>query len=81
MSIVRDDPSSDMPPYAQVRTQIAGPSPQACSAAGKLPTVRALAAELGLAVNTVDAGVPGSWENRRHHRHRRCRRRHVRPQR
>jgi DNA-binding transcriptional regulator YhcF (GntR family) len=54
MSIVRVDPSSDMPPYEQVRTQIAGRVAAGLLAAGeKLPTVRALAAELGLAVNTV----------------------------
>jgi DNA-binding transcriptional regulator YhcF (GntR family) len=48
------DPASPTPPFEQVRTQIA-----AAVAAGrldpgtKLPTVRQLAADLGLAANTV----------------------------
>jgi DNA-binding transcriptional regulator YhcF (GntR family) len=54
MALLVIDPSSAMPPYEQVRTQIAraiedgtlGPESQ-------LPTVRRLARELGLAVNTV----------------------------
>lgn len=54
MALLVVDPSSATPPYEQVRTQIAqaiedgtlGPESQ-------LPTVRRLARELGLAVNTV----------------------------
>ena len=54
MALLVLDPSSPMPPYEQVRSQIAvaiedgslGPATQ-------LPTVRRLARELGLAVNTV----------------------------
>jgi DNA-binding transcriptional regulator YhcF (GntR family) len=54
MALLIVDPSSAMPPYEQVRTQIAraiedgtlGPE-------SRLPTVRRLARELGLAVNTV----------------------------
>ena len=42
------------PPYEQVRTQIAGLIATGRLAEGeRLPTVRALAADLGLAVNTV----------------------------
>lgn len=48
------DADSDVPPYEQLRTQIArriaaGDLPPGT----RLPTVRALAEELGLAVNTV----------------------------
>lgn len=47
----RDDP---MPPYEQVRTQLAAHVASGRLAPGtKLPSVRALAGELGLAVNTV----------------------------
>ena len=54
MSIVNVDLSSDVAPYEQVRTQIAGQVAEGRLTAGqKLPTVRALAADLGLAVNTV----------------------------
>jgi DNA-binding transcriptional regulator YhcF (GntR family) len=48
------DPGSSVPPFEQVRAQIAAAIE--CGAvlpAVRLPTVRALAAELGLAVNTV----------------------------
>jgi DNA-binding transcriptional regulator YhcF (GntR family) len=44
------DPGSKVPPYEQLRAQIAG---GAVPAGTKLPTVRALADELGLAPNTV----------------------------
>jgi DNA-binding transcriptional regulator YhcF (GntR family) len=48
------DPASAVPPYEQVRTQIAALARDGELAAGaKLPTVRQLAGELGLAVNTV----------------------------
>jgi DNA-binding transcriptional regulator YhcF (GntR family) len=54
MSIVGIDPSSEVSPFEQVRTQIAGHVAAGRMTAGqKLPTVRALATELGLAVNTV----------------------------
>src|SRR5215469_17367923 len=54
MALLALDPASSTPPYEQVRSQIAaaiedgtlGPQTQ-------LPTVRRLARELGLAVNTV----------------------------
>ncbi|TWP53690.1 GntR family transcriptional regulator [Lentzea tibetensis] len=51
---MRIDQDSDVPPYEQVRLHFA----QAIAArelpvGAKLPTVRALAADLGLAVNTV----------------------------
>ncbi|MGS0685398.1 GntR family transcriptional regulator [Nakamurella sp. GG22] len=48
------DPASGVPPYEQVRSQLARQINQRSLAVGtKLPTVRALAADLGLAVNTV----------------------------
>ncbi len=48
------DPRSPVPPYEQVRTQIAAQIGTGHLPVGaKLPTVRGLAAELGLAVNTV----------------------------
>ena len=48
------DLSAAEPPYEQVRAQIAGAVATGALAAGdRLPTVRALAADLGLAVNTV----------------------------
>ncbi|MDU0313381.1 GntR family transcriptional regulator [Phycicoccus sp. M110.8] len=48
------DLSAPTPPYEQVRTQIAGHIATGSLAEGdRLPTVRALAADLGLAVNTV----------------------------
>ncbi len=50
----RPDPASDVAPYEQLRTQIAGRAAGGALAPGtRLPTVRALADELGLAVNTV----------------------------
>lgn len=48
------DPTSDVPPYEQLRVQVASRAASGELPAGtKLPTVRALAAELHLAVNTV----------------------------
>lgn len=48
------DPASPVPPYEQVRAQLARAITDRDLAVGtRLPTVRALAAELGLAVNTV----------------------------
>ena len=48
------DPGSDVAPYEQVRTQIAAMVVSGELEPGqRLPTVRQLAAELGLAVNTV----------------------------
>jgi len=48
------DTASPTPPYEQVRLRIAELAASGALAAGeKLPPVRALAAELGLAVNTV----------------------------
>ncbi|MGW5052880.1 GntR family transcriptional regulator [Actinokineospora sp. NPDC004072] len=48
------DPASPVPPYEQVRAGLAQRIAERSLAVGaKLPTVRALAAELGLAVNTV----------------------------
>lgn len=48
------DASSDLPPYEQLRVQLASRVAAGEIAAGtRLPTVRALAAELHLAVNTV----------------------------
>ena len=54
MNLLRLDPSSDVPPYEQVRSQIAALTASGELVAGqKLPTVRQLAADLGLAANTV----------------------------
>jgi DNA-binding transcriptional regulator YhcF (GntR family) len=48
------DPQSPVPPYEQVRTQFTEQIATGDLPVGaKLPTVRALAADLGLAVNTV----------------------------
>ena len=48
------DPTSSVPPYEQVRSQLARRITDRDLAVGtRLPTVRALAADLGLAVNTV----------------------------
>ena len=48
------DPQSSVPPYEQVRTQVASQVVDGRLPAGtRLPTVRQLAADLGLAVNTV----------------------------
>jgi DNA-binding transcriptional regulator YhcF (GntR family) len=51
---LRIDASSGVPPFEQLRTRIRDAVASGELAAGvRLPTVRALAAELGLAVNTV----------------------------
>ncbi len=48
------DPNGPVPPFEQLRSQIAARVADGRLAAGtKLPTVRSLAEELGLAVNTV----------------------------
>lgn len=48
------DPGSAVPPYEQLRSAMAGQIADGTVLAGaRLPTVRALAADLGLAVNTV----------------------------
>ncbi|GAA0976550.1 HTH-type transcriptional repressor YtrA [Nocardioides aquaticus] len=48
------DPTSSEPPFAQLRAAIASRAASGRLEAGeKLPTVRALAADVGLAVNTV----------------------------
>jgi DNA-binding transcriptional regulator YhcF (GntR family) len=48
------DPSSTVPPFEQLRVQVIDAVRTGSLAAGsKLPTVRALAAQLGLAANTV----------------------------
>lgn len=48
------EPGSTVPPYEQLRSTVAGRVADGTLAAGsRLPTVRALAADLGLAVNTV----------------------------
>lgn len=48
------DPTSSVPPYEQVRVQLAQQMADRTLPVGtRLPTVRALAADLGLAVNTV----------------------------
>jgi DNA-binding transcriptional regulator YhcF (GntR family) len=52
--VISVDSASSMPPYEQVRSQYAQQITDRVLAVGaKLPTVRALAAELGLAANTV----------------------------
>ena len=54
MDLIPLDPGASEPPYEQLRRQIAARAATGELAAGtRLPTVRALAAELGLAVNTV----------------------------
>ncbi len=54
MELVVLDSSSGAPPFEQVRKQIAGAIERGDLApAERLPTVRTLAAHLGLAVNTV----------------------------
>ncbi len=48
------DPHSATPPFEQLRSQVlAGIADRSLPAGTRLPTVRALADELGLAVNTV----------------------------
>jgi DNA-binding transcriptional regulator YhcF (GntR family) len=52
--LVRIDPSSPLVPSEQVRTQLAAAISSGTLVAGtRLPTVRGLAGDLGLAVNTV----------------------------
>lgn len=54
MQIHPVDPTSDQPPFDQLRSQVARRAASGDLAPGtKLPTVRALASELGLAANTV----------------------------
>src|SRR6478752_8051391 len=54
MELTPLDPAASEPPYEQLRTQIAARVASGELAAGtRLPTVRALAGELRLAVNTV----------------------------
>lgn len=54
MEVFPLDATSDVPPYEQLRVQVASRAASGELPAGtKLPTVRALAAELQLAVNTV----------------------------
>lgn len=54
MSTIAVDPASSEPPFEQVRHQVAAGAADGTLAAGhKLPTVRQLAADLGIAVNTV----------------------------
>jgi DNA-binding transcriptional regulator YhcF (GntR family) len=54
MPIHPPDPSLAEPPFEQLRSQVARRAASGDLPAGtKLPTVRALAAELGLAANTV----------------------------
>ncbi len=54
MNIVTVDAAGTEPPYEQVRRQIAEGAASGTLAAGhKLPTVRQLATDLGLAANTV----------------------------
>ena len=57
MPLVTLDPDSPEPPYEQVREQIrAQVESGELSPGTKLPTVRGLAADLGLAANTVARG-------------------------
>lgn len=54
MEVYPLDASSDVPPYEQLRAQLASRAASGELPAGtRLPTVRALAADLQLAVNTV----------------------------
>lgn len=54
MDVLPPDPDAPEPPFEQLRSQIARRARAGELPAGtKLPTVRALATELGLAVNTV----------------------------
>ncbi|MBA3489397.1 MAG: GntR family transcriptional regulator [Longispora sp.] len=52
------DPDSSIPPFEQVRSQIAQQILEGSLAVGtRLPTVRGLANDLGLAVNTVARAI------------------------
>ena len=54
MSLLVLDPQSPVPPYEQVRSQLAAAIESGrLRPAARLPTVRRLASDLGLAVNTV----------------------------
>jgi GntR family transcriptional regulator len=54
MALLQIDPASPVPPFEQVRTQVAAMAANGELTPGqKLPTVRQLAADLGLAANTV----------------------------
>jgi DNA-binding transcriptional regulator YhcF (GntR family) len=54
MALLVLDPNSPLPPYEQVRSQIAAAIEAGrLRTAAQLPTVRGLARDLGLAVNTV----------------------------
>ncbi|CAA9369215.1 MAG: Transcriptional regulator, GntR family [uncultured Nocardioidaceae bacterium] len=54
MVLISLDDDSTVPPYEQVRTQVASQVTDGRLPAGtRLPTVRQLAGDLGLAVNTV----------------------------
>ena len=54
MALLALDPQSSTPPYEQVRSQIAAAIESGgLRPAARLPTVRRLARDLGLAVNTV----------------------------
>jgi DNA-binding transcriptional regulator YhcF (GntR family) len=54
MELLVLDPQSSTPPYEQVRSQIAAAIESGrLRSAARLPTVRLLASELGIAVNTV----------------------------
>lgn len=54
MTVLPLDPSSPDPPFEQLRVQVATRAASGDLPAGtRLPTVRALAADLGLAANTV----------------------------
>src|SRR5688500_9998016 len=54
MDLIPLDPGASEPPYEQLRRQIAARAARGDLPSGtRLPTVRALAAELDLAVNTV----------------------------
>lgn len=54
MTAITIDTASSIPPFEQVRSQLAGMiNSGQLSAGAKLPTVRQLATDLGLAANTV----------------------------
>ena len=54
MTLLRLDPNSSVPPYEQLRAQVAAMTVTGELLGGqKLPTVRQLATDLGLAANTV----------------------------
>ncbi|HYN93102.1 MAG TPA: GntR family transcriptional regulator [Pilimelia sp.] len=54
------DPASPVPPFEQLRAQLAGQIQDRTLAVGtRLPTIRRLAADLGLAVNTVGRAYRG----------------------